>query len=348
MPEGGKNRRRYASERLSDRESSSPARRALLATAKALISAALIYWLLRDTSLAEVATALRSARPGLLVAALAIYTLRYAVGAIRWRVMLGPAGTRASLPFLFRSNLVAVFFSNFLPSIIGGEAVRIYDTWRLGTTKGTAVAVIALDRFIGLAALVLFVLAGLGLSGGLVSAIAIAHLNWWLGLGSAAMLGVLWAVFKPPTSPRARALFRLPLLNRIADRLREPAGIYRGRSGALLKALALSVLIQGIVILHYVVLGAALGLPVPPGAYFLIVPVAVFLMMLPISINGIGIRENAFVFFFGFYGVSRADAVAFAWLAYGVVVLLGLAGGTILGFRREQRMRSDGGSRGGD
>ena len=97
--------------------------------------------------------------------------------------------------------------------------------------------------------------------------------------------------------------------------LRDSILVFSGRRDALVKALTLSGLLEAVVILHYFAIAGALGLPVPLSAFFLIIPLSVFVMMLPISINAIGIRENVFVFFFGFYGVSKADAVAFAWLA---------------------------------
>lgn len=58
-------------------------------------------------------------------------------------------------------------------------------------------------------------------------------------------------------------------------------------------------------------------------------------MMLPVSANAIGLREGAFVFFFSSYGVSTERAGAFAWLAYGTVLLLGLVGGVVYALRRD-------------
>ena len=57
-------------------------------------------------------------------------------------------------------------------------------------------------------------------------------------------------------------------------------------------------------------------------------------MMLPISINGIGLRESVFVFFFSAFGVVKYQAIAFAWLAYGLVILQGLLGGIVYALRK--------------
>src|SRR5690606_39969507 len=78
----------------------------------------------------------------------------------------------------------------------------------------------------------------------------------------------------------------------------------------------------------------SLGLPVLFLNYFLIIPAALLVMMAPVSINGIGLREGAFAFFFGLFGVGRAEAVAFAWIAYGLLLIQGLLGVLVYSFRR--------------
>src|SRR5690606_28322746 len=80
----------------------------------------------------------------------------------------------------------------------------------------------------------------------------------------------------------------------------------------------------------------SLGLPVLFLNYFLIIPAALLVMMAPVSINGIGLREGAFAFFFGLFGVGRAEAVAFAWIAYGLLLIQGLLGGLVYAFRRQR------------
>jgi glycosyltransferase 2 family protein len=56
--------------------------------------------------------------------------------------------------------------------------------------------------------------------------------------------------------------------------------------------------------------------------------------MLPISINGIGLRENTLAAMLAWYSVSTVDAVAFAWLAYLGNLLIGLLGGVVYALRR--------------
>jgi glycosyltransferase 2 family protein len=86
------------------------------------------------------------------------------------------------------------------------------------------------------------------------------------------------------------------------------------------------------------VLSRALHVEIGLAPFFLIVPLAVFIMMVPVSINGIGVRENVFVFFLGAFGVAEATGLAFAWLEYGTLLLQALAGGLVYAAGRERSL----------
>ena len=111
---------------------------------------------------------------------------------------------------------------------------------------------------------------------------------------------------------------------------------YRHARSAVLRALGLSILLQVNVVVHFVLLARAVGVEVPVESMFLIIPVAVFIMMLPISINAIGVREAVFVFLFSLYGVESVQALAFAWIAYSFTLLQGVLGGVVFALRRER------------
>ena len=111
--------------------------------------------------------------------------------------------------------------------------------------------------------------------------------------------------------------------------------VYNGKPGILFAALLLSVLLQLNVIFHYYLLALALGIEVPVLDMFIIIPVAIVVMMIPVSINAIGIRELIFVTMFGFYGVNNADALAFAWMSFVLITILGVLGGIVFMLRKK-------------
>jgi uncharacterized membrane protein YbhN (UPF0104 family) len=288
------------------------------------VSAGLIAWILAKTPFAEVGAAFRSADPLYILLSVLINPLGYVASVHRWRSLIRAQGGDASRSFLTRSFLVGVFFNNLLPSTIGGDAVRAMDTARLGVGRARAVAVVFVDRFLGLLALMLFALAGLLISGRLTDRVPALY-AWVLG-GALAMALAAGLLFLP--SRRAsRLLERGGLFAKAAGALRA----FQGQGRVLAGAFAWSLLLQSLVVLNGFFLARALHVPIPLPYFFLIVPLALFVMMLPVSINAIGVRENVWVFFLAAFGVAGASAkgVAVAWLDYGLVLVQALIGGIV-------------------
>ncbi|MCB0209845.1 MAG: flippase-like domain-containing protein [Anaerolineae bacterium] len=299
---------------------------------KIVISVALIVWILWDTNLTEIFASITSANLFLVALAGTLHMVGFTISAYRWRLLLRTQGTDAKIPYLIRSYVVSMFFNNFLPSTIGGDTIRAYDSYRLGKSKTAAVAVIFVDRFLGLLALMLFAVVSVFFADQLIQNVPL--LTLWVVLGVAGMLTVVWLIFMP--SRRVAdfiANIHFPFFKKLKH-LVDAFLAFQGRKDALLGALALSMLLQANVVFHYYLIAKALGLPIPLHSFFLIIPLVTVLMMLPISVNAIGIRENAFVFFFAAYGVLKPEAVAFAWIAYGLVLIQGILGGIVYAFRK--------------
>ena len=143
-------------------------RRLLITGLKIAISVVLIYWSLRDVALSQIFLSVRSANLWLLLAAffLNLFGATF-LRALRWHLILNAQGVNASIAFLVKSYMVSFFFSNFLPSTIGGDASRVYDSWRSGNKKVDALVSVFIDRFLGVVALMLLATSRLPLSRGL-------------------------------------------------------------------------------------------------------------------------------------------------------------------------------------
>jgi uncharacterized membrane protein YbhN (UPF0104 family) len=303
------------------------------------VSAALIAWLLRRTDFGEVAAAFRAADLRLVLAALCLIPLGYLTSLCRWRLLLRAQGGDAPLSFLLQSLMVGIFFNNLLPSTIGGDTVRAWDTARAGVGRATAVAVVVVDRFVGLLALILFAAAGLALAGTLAVgnpgslAGALPQLTAWVcalaaGLGLAA--AVLFLPSRRVPDLLARLGARLPgKLGGLPGKVAAALFAFQGKGGVLVRAFGWSLALQGIVVVNSWVLARALRVPIPLADFFLIVPLGLFLMMLPVSINGIGVRESSYAYFFRAFGVAASLGIAVAWLDYGLLLLQAMAGGAV-------------------
>jgi len=299
---------------------------------KLIVSAGLLFVLLRNANLGDIWQSMRTANPWVLAVAFSLHGVGFLLSAFRWRLLLRTRDSDASVVFLVRSYVVGVFFNNFLPSTIGGDVYRAYDSWKLGQSKSSAVAVVFVDRFLGLFALMLFALVALSDRSALTQ--DFPALLGWVILGTVGMTAFLWLIFAPPRwLPALIARVRLPAGGKI-KRVVEAFLAFEGERRALAQALVLSLLLQANVVLHYYLISESLGLEVPLSSFFLIIPLAIVIMMVPVSVNGIGVREGVFVLFFAPFGVAAAEAIAFSWLAYGMTVVQGVLGGVLYATRK--------------
>ncbi len=303
---------------------------------KVLVSIGLISWLLSRADLGQIWHTIQTADYALLLVAFVMFFIGYFVAARRWQILLAALGVPARLLTLVQSFSIAILFNNFLPSTIGGDAYRMYDSFRLGAGKSRAVAVVFIDRVVGLSALIL-----LAFTVSLFAAEVAEQIPLLRLFLAGAMFGILvltWIVF----GSGGKVLMRLTggssppmkIIHGIMGKLYYGFQLFEGRSDVLLKAVGLSLLLQINVVIHCLIIAKALQIEVPIVAMFIIIPLSYLIMTAPISINGIGLRESVFVFFFGLYGVAPELALAFSFISFGMILAQGVVGGIVFMFRR--------------
>ena len=303
---------------------------------KVIVSIALMAWILARTDFDSVLAAFAVVDYTWVVGAFLSQIVGSAIIAWRWRALLSVNSVTPGYPYLLKSTLASLFFRQFMPSVIGGDALRGYDAWKAGASPGFAIISLFVDRIVGLLALALFALAALlilnrvtlELSGAIVPIIG----------GIIAILVVVTAMFsaRGHAASRTALLMWLPasLRHRIEGRL-EGLSVYRGHGKLLGRVFLWSVALQINVVTFYWMLSNAFGFDLPYGAFFAIVPLALFILMLPITINGIGLRETVFVFLLGIWAVEPGEALAFAWLEFALILACGMFGGLIYLLRDE-------------
>jgi len=308
--------------------------RILFILVKVCVSAGLIYWIVDKVDVTAVWASLSSANPLILLLAFSLFFVGYYITALRWQVLLAAQGVVASIQYLFQSFMVAIFFNNLLPSTIGGDLSRMYDSWRLGRRKDEAVSVVLVDRLLGVSALLAYALCAV-----LVSPTVRERLPLLLPLiavGVAAAAVAVWALFGQRRSLtiahlRIHKLEKISAVTKLVDRA---FNAFKDKPHVLRKAILLSLLLQLNVIIHFYLLTRALDISIPITAMFVIIPISIVIMMLPISINAIGVREVTFVYFFTLFGASDSKSLALAWVAFAFVVLQGILGGIVFALRK--------------
>ncbi len=304
---------------------------------KLFVSGGLIGWIVSTADLAAVRDALADVDLRWLCLAMLLQFLGAALIALRWQKLLCVKDVRPGFFFLLHSVIVASFFRQFLPSIIGGDAIRGYDAWRAGASSGLAVMSLVVDRLSGLLALAVFALSALAFFDN--PSESLPKFGLWILLGFSGLLAITCGLFLPDRLvPSWIKRFWTMLPKRLVTKLEGIARAvrtYEGSPSVLAYAVGVSVLLQINVITFYWVLAQALGLDLDYRAFYIIVPIAIFVMMAPITINGVGLREAIFLFLLGLWSIEEPLALAFAWLEYGSFLAFGLIGGAFYALRRE-------------
>jgi uncharacterized protein (TIRG00374 family) len=223
---------------------------------------------------------------------------------------------------LMRIFFVSTFVGTFLPASVGGDAVRSYGLTRLHVDAADAVASVVMDRLLGIASILLMALVGLLLVRTLASNPAI-----WAGLALAGSLcaAAMVLVFSPDGAGAAmRAAMGLPFhtVRDAASRLLSAIRKYASHSRELVLVLACSVLVQLLRVAQAYLLGRGLGIEAPATVYLAFVPLILLVMLLPVTFNGLGTSQAAFVWFFAQAGVQAPAAFALSLL----FVALGMVG----------------------
>jgi glycosyltransferase 2 family protein len=301
---------------------------------RATISAALLIYLVSRADLGSIWTSVRSADPLWLGLAFALHVPGYLISAVRWRLLLLTQRIRVPLWLLLDSYLVGTFFNQLLPTTMGGDVVRVYDTTRYSRAPEASLLAVVVERLTGVLALAVLALFGLFVN---VQRVAGVELSGIVVLMLGATFVPLWLVWSPRWSkPLLRLVRRLAgrRLDALIGRVEQTLALFGGAKGSLVVVLALAFLLQITVVVHFYLIARALALALPLSFFLLVVPVATVVIMLPVSINGIGVREGIYALFFSELGVPVSGAVAFVWLGFAMVLAYGAVGGVLYALRK--------------
>jgi len=212
--------------------------------------------------------------------------------------------------------------------------MRAYDTASMSKDSTKSVVSVFADRLIGVFALALLALLALVLgftSGQDVSFYVLPVLLLFF----LCSFGIL-LLFNERLLAFLGKLLRLLRLNKVANKLEEAyqsINILKKEPGVLVLAFLASLVLQINVILFYYFIGVSLDLGVSFLYFAMIVPVALVVLLVPFSINGIGIREGIFVYLLTGLGVQTKDAIALSWISFGLILTQGIIGGIIFALR---------------
>ena len=310
---------------------------------QALISLALIGMLVAMARQANLLASVRLLRPGALMLALGIQVVAFALNSWRWQQLLANTGIRERLGVLAPLYFIGQFFSLFLPTGTGGDIVRAYDVGRRSGRFAPSIMAVLQERLLGL---------GASLVVGLVAMLYYLPLVppqlrlWIVVMLVAGAIGIVLLLYPALLFAIAgklwRAMARRPLMRRMAEL---PLAARATQALApiaelpplpplrllLLVTLALIAVLMGISM--YYVIGQSLDIGVSFMAFCLVVPLVWIVRMAPVSLNGIGVGEGAFVVLIGLFAVPPDKALVLALAFLGVQTVCALLGGALLAWR---------------
>ncbi len=262
-----------------------------------------------------------------------MYLLGQALSTYRWQLLLEAEGIRVPYRTLLSFYFQGMFFNLFLPTLIGGDVVRGHQIYRATGGKEGSLASILVERLTGFTALLGIALLALWLGGSSLREPAIT----WLILGTASVFSFGTAA---ALHPRLKPLVeRLPWggLRATVLGIYEALQRYRKHRKALGQTIGLSLVFQPMVIYSYFLVAKALGLAVPVGPFFLLVPLVVVIAMIPVSLGGLGIREGAALYLFGKVGMESTSALAMSLSWFLLVILASLPGALLFALQGHQQ-----------
>ena len=298
----------------------------MVKVAVALILVGALFWSVdwRD-SLAR----LRDVAPAWTVAAALFFVASVVISAWKWQLLLRARGLRVGLPSLVRLYWTGVFFNNFMPSSFGGDVVRLVLARRIGGVAPVAASMLV-ERATGFLVLVVLALAALLLGPALNGAGALRPVAITiLVLGTFSLALLLWRGHALVRAVAASRPARHRLVARVLakiDALALTLRDYGADHRALVVTCAVSVLFYaGLVLFQHAAIHALHG-DLTLGQVALVAPLVVLVAALPVSINGIGITEGAFVILYAQVGLPPEIGLASALLRRIVLLLAALPG----------------------
>lgn len=248
-------------------------------------------------------------------AAIVLYIAGQVMCSYRWQLLAAIVKISGPLREFVAYYFVGAFTNLFVPGLVGGDAARSIYLGRRHARIGDAIASVIADRVVGLVALLwLAAFAAIFLNSAPLPA-SVTHPA--IIIGALAMAAYL-------ASPLVGRLIHI-----LPGPIRRPAGIvapYLHHRAALLLPLGLSLVLQiGIAFCQFL-LARGLGLTVPLSLFLLCVPIANVVASLPVTLNGLGVRETANLVLFGMAGMTHDNAIALGLLWFAATTLGSLPG----------------------
>jgi glycosyltransferase 2 family protein len=251
--------------------------------------------------------------------------------AYRWQKLLEARGIRERFGWLNRAYLVSYTAGQVLPTAVGGDASRVYESARRHPGRlADLTAIVLLERALGGVATLVLAAVGFALAIGQYNVGAYLWVEGAFVVGTV-FLGLLFF------SRRSRGFVRpfVPFLSRFRlerplRALYEGVHVFRSHVRLMIWISLLTLGVQAVRVLAIWMAGRSVGVDLSPRPYYVMGPLLFLVILVPFTINGLAVREAFFVSFLTQLGVDKESALATGFLFFVVTIVLALPGAAIL------------------
>ena len=285
-----------------------------------------LAWSMREKA-KDVFSAIKNADKILLTLAIIINIPLTIAISYRLKMLLGGQKIKLSMNNAVYLTFIGYFFNSFLPTAIGGDIVKAHYTSKKTNNKAASYAAVLADRIFGFVSTVFIAIIGLFYIWkdfhkrfiSIVEALVNKNTEWVIVATLIFLIGAILLLKKSKILAKVKGSF-LKLYFAIK--------LYLNNPYLMIKVFVLSLLLQGLSILSIYFFVLSLHGKISLVKMFIIMPVIWTISMIPVSLNGLGIRELAFRDFLkGDIGVEKAIAISILWL--GLIMLYSLIGGVL-------------------
>lgn len=276
---------------------------------KIAVSVIFLAWIIWSTNWKDVLFYIKEVNPWYLVAYIAVLFLGFWISSHKWKLLSRHKDIRLPGTTFFKLYFIGTFINNFMPSFIAGDAYKAYEIGKKGDKYPQAASTVMMDRITGLL-------------GATILALFFSLLNIQTVIGNKALIIInlllILSFIIDILMPQIRKIAFLKRLilrfapEKVADFLRELGG-YAHDKKVFGKSILFSVLfsVVGVAILNYLIF-LALSIQVQTLDYLSAIFLISIISSIPISINNIGLKEWAYITFFGAFGLDPAGVLTVA------------------------------------
>jgi glycosyltransferase 2 family protein len=248
------------------------------------------------------------------------------ISSIKWKMLIGMLGIDLTVYKAFSAYCSGMFFNSFFPTTIGGDIVRAKLVHNTERPFDKNLVSIIFERYLGMIALAFFLFAGsiTGLFTGYSLIVVLPGIAVSVAILATSVIFFLLRKHIAINNKFFNYRFTKPLI-----KYYEAFVVYRQFSKVTLKALIMSFAFQILSILYIFTVIKAFNENVPIVYLFIMVPLITIISALPLSVNGIGLREVSYIYFFESIGFSAAFGIAVSFLVFTSLLVINSMGGIV-------------------